>query len=65
MEENEVFTFLSSRLHLTPKSNYDRSLMIKWRDLAERYVIFKRKKKHNSMYIKLKNLKLNIVLITH
>ncbi|CAF1524764.1 unnamed protein product, partial [Rotaria sordida] len=36
MEENGVFHFLSSRLHLIPKSNYDQSLMIKWRDLAER-----------------------------
>ncbi|CAF3250325.1 unnamed protein product [Rotaria sp. Silwood2] len=36
MEENGVFNFLSTRLHLMPKSNYDRSLMIKWRDLAER-----------------------------
>ncbi|CAF0817313.1 unnamed protein product [Adineta ricciae] len=36
LEENGVFNFLSARLHLTPKSNYDRSLMIKWRDLTER-----------------------------
>ncbi|CAF4100759.1 unnamed protein product [Rotaria sordida] len=36
MEENGVFHFLSSRLHLIPKSNYDQSLMIKWRDLTER-----------------------------
>jgi CTP synthase (UTP-ammonia lyase) len=36
LEENGVFTFLSTRLHLIPKSNYDQSLMIKWRDLTER-----------------------------
>jgi CTP synthase (UTP-ammonia lyase) len=36
LEENGVFTYLTSRLHLVQKSNYDRSLMIKWRDLAER-----------------------------
>lgn len=36
LEENGVFTYLSSRLHLVPKPNYDRSLMIRWRDLAER-----------------------------
>ncbi|CAF0817999.1 unnamed protein product [Adineta steineri] len=36
LEETGVFNFLSTRLHLTQKSNYDRSLMIKWRDLTER-----------------------------
>ena len=36
LEENHVFNFLSTRLHLSPKPNYDRSLMIKWRDLTER-----------------------------
>ncbi len=39
LEENGVFTFLTTRLHLTQKSNYDRSLMIKWRDLTERYIL--------------------------
>jgi CTP synthase (UTP-ammonia lyase) len=38
LEENNVFTFLSTRLNLIEKLNYDRSLMIKWRDLAERFV---------------------------
>jgi CTP synthase (UTP-ammonia lyase) len=36
LEENGVFNFLSTRLHLVQKVDYDRSLMIKWRDLTER-----------------------------
>jgi len=37
LEENGVFNFLSIRLNLIEKLNYDRSLMIKWKDLAEKY----------------------------
>ncbi len=36
LEENGVFNFLSTRLNLTQKSNYDQSFMIKWKDLIER-----------------------------
>lgn len=36
LEENDVFDFLSTRLSLTEKTNYDQSFMIKWRDLIER-----------------------------
>ena len=36
LEENGVFKYLSTRLNLTLKPDYDRSLMIKWRDLTER-----------------------------
>lgn len=36
LEETGVFTFLSTRLHLRAKPNYDRSLMARWRDLTER-----------------------------
>jgi CTP synthase (UTP-ammonia lyase) len=40
LEENGVFNFLSERLHLTLKSSYDQTLMVQWRDLIERYIIF-------------------------
>ena len=36
LEENSVFDFLTTRLSLTEKKNYDQSFMIKWRDLIER-----------------------------
>lgn len=36
LEETGVSTFLTTRLHLLAKPNYDRSLMIRWRDLTER-----------------------------
>jgi CTP synthase (UTP-ammonia lyase) len=36
LEENGVFNFLSIRLNLTQKSNYDQSFMIKWKDLIAR-----------------------------
>jgi CTP synthase (UTP-ammonia lyase) len=36
LEENGVFNFLTARLNLTFKSNYDQSFMIRWRDLIER-----------------------------
>jgi CTP synthase (UTP-ammonia lyase) len=36
LEESGVFNFLSTRLNLTLKANYDQSFMIKWRDLSER-----------------------------
>lgn len=36
LEDNQIFQFLSKRLHLAPKANYDRSLMVRWRDLTER-----------------------------
>ncbi len=36
LEENGVFNFLSTRLNLTQKSNYDQSFMIKWKDLIAR-----------------------------
>ena len=36
LEEDGVFNFLAIRLNLILKPNYDRSLMIKWRDLTER-----------------------------
>jgi len=36
LEENGVFNFLSTRLNLTLKSNYDQSFMIKWKDLIAR-----------------------------
>jgi CTP synthase len=37
LEEHGVFKFLTVRLNLMLKPDYDRSLMIRWRDLAERY----------------------------
>ena len=36
LEENGVFSFLTTRLNLILKHNYDQSRMIRWRDLAER-----------------------------
>ena len=36
LEENGIFDFLSMRLNLSRKPNYDKSFMIKWRDLIER-----------------------------
>jgi CTP synthase (UTP-ammonia lyase) len=36
LQEAGVFNYLSTRLNLTPKSNYDQSFMIKWKDLIER-----------------------------
>lgn len=36
LEENGVFNFLSTRLSLTLKPNYDQSFKIKWKDLIER-----------------------------
>jgi CTP synthase (UTP-ammonia lyase) len=36
LEEEGVLNFLAIRLNLILKSDYDRSLMIKWRDLTER-----------------------------
>ncbi|CAF0821909.1 unnamed protein product [Rotaria sordida] len=36
LQENGMFNFLSTRLNLTLKNNYDQSLMIKWRELIER-----------------------------
>lgn len=36
LEENSLFTFLSTRLHLTLKTNYDQSFMTRWKDLIER-----------------------------
>jgi CTP synthase (UTP-ammonia lyase) len=36
LEENGIFNFLSMRLNLTRKANYDQSFRIKWNDLIER-----------------------------
>ncbi len=36
LEENGIFDFLSTRLNLTRKANYDQSFRIKWHDLIER-----------------------------
>ena len=36
LDESGVFNFLTGRLNLVLKSDYDRSLMVRWRDLAER-----------------------------
>ncbi|CAF3647882.1 unnamed protein product [Rotaria socialis] len=36
LQETGVFNFLSTRLGLTLKCNYDQSMMIKWRELIER-----------------------------
>ncbi|CAF1091667.1 unnamed protein product, partial [Didymodactylos carnosus] len=36
LEENEISKYLASRLNLQLKHDYDRSLMIKWKDLTER-----------------------------
>ncbi|CAF1492340.1 unnamed protein product, partial [Didymodactylos carnosus] len=35
LEENEISKYLASRLNLQFKPDYDRSLMVKWRDLTE------------------------------
>ncbi len=45
LEQDGVFNFLLTRLHLTLKPNYDPSFMIRWRDLIERYFIFNKKEK--------------------
>lgn len=52
LEEAGIFNFVSKQLHLTLKSDYDHSMMIRWRDLTERYFLFshlnRRKKPHTN-----------------
>ena len=36
LEEAGIFKYLSNQLHLALKSDYDHSMMIRWRDLTER-----------------------------
>lgn len=39
LQEDRVLNILAMRLNLTLKCNYDQSLMVKWRDLIERYFL--------------------------
>ena len=54
LEEAGIFNYLSSQLHLSLKSDCDHSMMVRWRDLTERYYIYRERflihteKKHTS-----------------
>lgn len=36
LQENGVFSFLSVRLNLISKTNFDQTMMIKWKEFIER-----------------------------